>query len=148
MFDFSNSKRGETLISVIVWAVILAIAIGGVTLILIQNRTIEEDYEKNNAIAILQSNTENIVRKADTGNLAEKDAFFLYKDPITKTFQVFTGTANDGYKYINKNGDQVVDTGSYAGTVYTRILSIEKEDASFGEKRQVIKGGIKELIRK
>ncbi|MDD5377210.1 MAG: hypothetical protein PHH16_03770 [Candidatus Gracilibacteria bacterium] len=148
MHDFSNSKRGETLISIVVGVVILAIAIGGVAMILVQNRTIEEDYDKNSTLATLQSNAESIVRKVDTSGLAEKDIFFLYKDPITKTFQIFTGTTNEGYKYINKNGDLITNTGSYAGTVYTRIFSVERGDASFGKPRQVIKGGIKELIWK
>ncbi|HBB27551.1 TPA: hypothetical protein DCZ36_03600 [Candidatus Gracilibacteria bacterium] len=148
MYNFSNSKKGETLISIIVGVVILAIAIGGVAVILFQNSAIEEDYDKNNTVAILQSNAENIVRKMDTSNLAEKDIFFLSKDPGTKMFQVFTGTMNEGYKYINKNGDQIINTGSYAGTIYARIFSVERGDNSFGKPRQVIKGGIKELIRK
>lgn len=148
MYNFSNSKNGETLISIIVWVVILAIAIGGVAVILFQNSAIEEDYDKNNTVAILQTNAENIVRKADTSSLAEKDIFFLFKDPETKTFQVFTGITNEWYKYINKNGDQITDTGSYVGTVYSRIFSVERWDSSFGKPRQVIKGGIKELIRK
>ncbi|MDD5198132.1 MAG: hypothetical protein PHN60_04725 [Candidatus Gracilibacteria bacterium] len=148
MYNFSNSKRGETLISIIVGVVILAIAIGGVAVILFQNSAIEEDYAKNNTVAILQSNAENIVRKIDTSSLAEKDIFFLSKDPLTKTFQIFTGTLNEGYKYINKNGNQVTNTGSYAGTIYSRIFSVERGDSSFGKPRQVIKGGIKELIRK
>lgn len=95
-------------------------------MILFQNSAIEEDYAKNNTVAILQSNAENIVRKIDTSSLAEKDIFFLSKDPLTKTFQIFTGTLNEGYKYINKNGNQVTNTGSYAGTIYSRIFSVER----------------------
>lgn len=126
MYNFSNSKRGETLISIIVGVVILAIAMGGVVLILIQNRTIEEDYDKNNTLSFLQSNAESIIRKVDTSRLAEKDIFFLYKDPTTQTFQAFTGSANESYKYINKYGELVTNTGSYAGTLYTRVFSVER----------------------
>lgn len=126
MHNFSNSKRGETLVSIIVGVVILMIAIGGVVMILVQNRTIEEDYDKSNNITILQSNAENVVRKTDTSHFSEKDIFFLYKDPATKTFQVFTGAENEKYRYIDKSGDLVVDTGSYAGTVYSRIFTIER----------------------
>ena len=95
MYDFSNSKRGETLVSILVGVVILSIAMGGVVMILIQSRTIEEDYNKNNTLSILQSNAENIVRKTDTSDILEKEIFFLHKDSIEKTFRVFTGTANE-----------------------------------------------------
>jgi hypothetical protein len=121
---------------------------GGVTMILLQNRTIEEDYDKKNAISLLQSNAENIVRETDTSSLSEKDIFFLYKDPNLLTFQIFTGSTNELYKYINENGDIITNTGSYAGTIYTRVFSVERGDSSIGKPRQIIKGVIKELIKK
>lgn len=148
MYNFSNLKKGETLVSIMVGAVILAIAIGGVSMILLQDSTIEEDYHKNNTLSILQYNAENIVKKTDTSSLAEKDIFYLYKNPDNKTFQIFTGASNEGYKYINRDGELVTSTGSYAGTIYSRIFRVERGDSSFGKPRQVIKGGIKELIRK
>lgn len=139
MHDFSNSKRGETLVSILVGVVILAIAMGGVTMILVQNRTIEEDYDKNNSVSILQSNAENIVRKVDTSSLAENDIFYLYKEPLTQIFQVLTGSTNERYKYINRNGDLVTDTGSYAGTIYVRMFSVERGDSGLGKAKQIIK---------
>ncbi len=148
MYNFSNSKKGETLISVLAGVAILIIAMGGVTLILLQNRTIEDDYDKGNTVSLLQSSTENIIRETDTSSLSEKDIFFLYKNPTSQTFQIFTGSGGEQYKYINKNGELVTNTGSYAGTIYTRIFSVERGDSSFGKPRQVIKGAIKELIKK
>lgn len=108
-------------------------------MILIQNRTIEEDYNINNTVTLLQSNAENIMRKVDTSNLSDKDIFFLYKDSASQTFQVFTGTINESYKYINGNGDAVTDTGTYIETIYTRIFSLAQGDTFFGEPRQIIK---------
>ena len=148
MYNFSNSKKGESLISIIVWVTILAIAVSGIAMILFQNRTIEEDYGKTNTITLLQSNAETIVRKVDTSRFAEKDVFYLCKDDSTGIFTAFTGALGESCKYIDKNGDKVTNTGSFADTIYTRIFSIEKEDNSSGKPRQVIKGGIKELIRK
>jgi len=66
MYNFSNTKNGETLVSIIVGVVILGIAISGITMILIQSRAIEADYDSNNFMTILQSNAENIVRNIDT----------------------------------------------------------------------------------
>ena len=148
MYNFSTSKRGETLISIIVGVVILAIALFWAALILFQSHTIEEEYGKNNTVAILQSNTENIVRKIDTSSLAEGDIFFIHKDPETKVFSIFTGSVNEQYKYINRDGESVTNTGSNTETVYTRILTVELADSSLGKPRQVIQGGIKELIRR
>lgn len=66
MHYFATSKKGETLVSIMVGVIILAIAIGSVAIILGQNYAIEDDYEMNNNVFVLQSNTENIVRKVDT----------------------------------------------------------------------------------
>ena len=108
-------------------------------MIVFQNRTIEEDYETNNAIAILQTNAENIVRNIDMSAFNEKDLFFLCKNPATQIFSAFTGTMGEQCKYIDKNGETVTNTGTFAGTVYTRIFSVEREDDSIGKPRQVIK---------
>lgn len=113
MFHFAKSKRGETLISVLVGVIILVIAIGGITTILMQNRTIDEDYNTNNTVFLLRTNAENIVKKLNTTSLAEKDVFYISKDSTTKTFRIFTGTTNDSYRYINSDGDLVTNTGSY-----------------------------------
>lgn len=126
MYNFSNSKKGRTLVSIIVWVAILAIAISGIAMILFQNRTIEDDYGKTNHITLLQSNAETIVRKVDTSHLSEKDIFFLCKDDSTGVFAAFTGALGESCKYIDKNGDKVTNTGSFADTIYTRIFSIEK----------------------
>lgn len=117
-------------------------------MILIQNRTIEEDYAKNNTVSLLQENAESIIRKVDTSTFAEKDFFFIYKDPVAKTFQAFTGAANEQYKYIDKDGNSITNTGTFVGDLYSRIFTIERWDTGMGKSRQVIKGGIRELIRK
>lgn len=148
MDHFAISKKGETLISVLVGVVILTIAIGGITTIMVQNRNIDEDYATNNAVFLLRTNTENIIKRINTKSLMEKDIFYLYKDPVTKTFQIFTWTTAEWYKYINSDGDFITNTGTYIPTLYSRILSLEKEDTMLGEKHQIIKAGIKELIRK
>ncbi len=80
MYDFSNAKNGETLISIVVGVVILGIAISGMTMILIQSRAIEDDYDSRNYLTILQSNAENIVRNIDTTAFREKDLFYIQKD--------------------------------------------------------------------
>lgn len=113
-----------------------------------QNRTIDEDYNTNNAVYLLRTNAENIVKKLDTKSLAEKDIFYIIKDSTVKTFQIFTGTTNDGYRYINGDGDLVTNTGSYGGTLYSRIFLVEKNDTTLGAPHQIIKAGIRELIRK
>lgn len=148
MYHFATSKRGETLISILVGTVILAIAITAAVNILMHNETIDEEYITNNTVTLLQSNTENIIRKTDTSWLAENTVFYLYKNTSTKNFQILTGSGNEQYKYINRYGEHIAQVTSYDDTVYTRILSVEKEDTSLGKKRQIIKWGVKELIRK
>ncbi len=131
MYNFSNAKRGEALISMVVGVVILAIAIAGVSLIMVQNRTIEEDYAKNNTKSIIEANTVNIMRKIDTSSFAPNDIFYLCKFTATHVFWAFSGTVGERCKYLDSNGNPVTYPSDYEGVLYTRTLSIEQGDSSF-----------------
>lgn len=145
--DISRIHRGETLAAVIVGTVVLALAVSGVAVILSSNSSLETEYEKNNKVFLLQNNADAVVRRVDTSLVAEGEVFYVKKDTVSKTFLVLTGSSNADYRYVNENGEWA-NTGTTTGTVYARSFLMERKDPTIGNGGQVIKAGIKELIRK
>lgn len=148
LLSLVRDRRGETLISVLVGVFILAITIGAIVMILSTNYELEDTYERNNTLFLLQNNATNIIRKLDTSLLTEKELFSVYKDTENKQFTLFTGSSVDTYKYIDAEGNHITNTGSFAGIIYARYFLIDKKDSSFGAENQVIKAAVRELIRK
>ncbi|MBP8016683.1 hypothetical protein KAZ01_01625 [Candidatus Gracilibacteria bacterium] len=144
-----TNKKGDNLISVLIGTFIIAIIILGIINILSSNYVIEDDYSRSNKILLLQYNTTNIVRALDTSFLNEGDIFYIYKDVENKNFLIKTGIGNEQYKYINEFGDNISNTGTYASTMFARMLYVQKNDTTdLGPKNQILKVGIRELIRK
>ena len=141
------SHRGETLVGIIVWVTIIAIVIGSIAKILSIQYVIEDDYVRNQTLTALQNNATNIVKKLDTSSVAENEIFAMYKDSVNRKYIVMTGSNVEIYKYIDRQGSWVSNTGSFDDTIYTQLLTIDKNDSSLLHK-QIIKGEIRELIRK
>jgi hypothetical protein len=141
------SRRGETLVSVVVGTLILALVISGIAAMLSGNASLETDYQKNNAMLLMQASAANIVRKTDTSALNEGDAFYVWKDSATQTFRILTGASNANYEYVNSFGE-LTNSGTSKEPVYIRSFLVEKKDPSLGGGGQVIKASIRELIRK
>lgn len=141
------NRRGETLVGIIVGVMIIAIVIGSIAKILSVQYVIEDDYVRNQTLSVLQNNVSNIVKKVDTSSIAENEIFALYKDSAAKKFVVMTGSNVETYKYVDRRGNWVSNTGSFQDAIYTQLLYMDKSDAS-PIRKQVVKGEIRELIRK
>lgn len=149
MISLFYKKQGDTLISIIIWVVLLGIVWLGIMNLLTTNYEIEDNYNRNNTLFILKNNATNIIRKIDTSSVSEWDVFFLYKNSQWKAYQILTGTGNEAFKYINSKWETVINTWTYIdGIIYTRSFYSEKKDTGLGPQGQVIRAGIKELIRK
>ncbi|MDD2487254.1 MAG: hypothetical protein PHS92_02710 [Candidatus Gracilibacteria bacterium] len=142
-----KNNKGETLISVLIGLFIVTIIIFGIISALTQNFSLEDDFVRNNKIFFLKNNTTNIIKGIETSTLKEGDIFYLYK--TGSEFQMFTGVTMDKYKYVDEYGNNIFNTGTYHASIYTRILYVDKQEP-FGltGKNQVLKVGIKELIKK
>jgi hypothetical protein len=57
-----------------------------------------------------------------------------------------TGSNVEPYKYIDRRGNWVSNTGSFQDTIYTQLMLLDKNGTSPIQK-QVVKGEIRELIR-
>jgi len=70
-------------------------------------------FERTTRLSILQNNLNNIIKNIDTSNINQDEIFFIYKNEATKTFELFTGSTNEEYKYIDIYGNKVEDLLSY-----------------------------------
>ncbi|MDD2745362.1 MAG: hypothetical protein PHU93_02385 [Candidatus Gracilibacteria bacterium] len=141
------NHRGETLVGIIVGVTIIAIVIGSIAKILSIQYVIEDDYVRNQTLTALQNNATNIVKKLDTSSISENEVFAMYKDSVNRKYLVMTGSNVEIYKYVDRQGTWVSNTGSFNDTIYTQLLTVDKNDSSLLRK-QIIKGEIRELIRK
>jgi hypothetical protein len=150
-----KTKKAESLTTVIVWVVILAFITLTLSTIIINSQKEQKLFENHRFLKILRNNTANVVSKLDTDNIWENSDFYIYKNTITKNFEVFTWSndpadasyVNHKYKYINKDWEKV--SINYDWNIYQRYLWLEREDTSIQwEKNQIIKAVVKKLIKK
>jgi hypothetical protein len=96
----------------------------------------------------MELNSANIIKQLDTSNLQEKEVFYLEKNTGSSTFKIYTGSTASSYAFINFYGEPITSTGSYTGSLYLRTFMVEQADTTFKNKNQIIKGTIRELLRK
>ena len=141
-----NSKKAETIVSIIVWILILSFIILTLSKVLIQSKENIETFNNYRISNLLKNNTSNIVSKLNTENIKENEFFYLYKNDSSQEFQVLTWVLNDSNQFINKYWDKI-DVNTFDWVIYKRLLWLEKEDNSIDwEKNQIIKAEIKRLI--
>ena len=119
----------------------------GIINILIFSTDVTAKYNETNRIEVLKQNLTNVVQKIDTSMIQENEIFYLHRNTITGTYQVFTGSSNQNYKYIDEMGNTINDITTYQGDIYSQILWMATEDISFLEKNQIIRASIKKLVR-
>ncbi len=147
-----TNQKWDTLVWVLIWLFIISIIILWLINILSSNYVIEDDYNRNNKLLILQNSTENIIKNIDTSFLTEKDIFYLYKNKDDLKFEIkihsWTNSENIKYKYIDEFWDLVFNTWSFLGKVYARILYIQRNDTTLWPQNQIIKIWLRELMNK
>lgn len=143
-----NNQKGETLVSILIGIFILSIAIFGISNLLANNLAIEDDQFRAAKIRLMELNATNIIKQIDTSGLAEKEVFYLEKNSGASTFKIHTGSLAENYAYINFYGEPITNTGSYTGGLYLRTFIVDQADTTFKNKNQIIKGTIRELLKK
>jgi hypothetical protein len=82
----------------------------------------------------------------DTSGIAENETFSLHKDTLNRRYLVMTGANVEPYKFIDRRGNWVSNTGSFQDTIYIQLMLLDK-NATSPVQKQVVKGEIRELIR-
>ena len=116
------SQKAESFVGIIVWVFILSIVILGIANLIIYSATLVETYKETTRLWILKDNLANVIQKIDTSEIRENEIFYLYKNTGSTDFQIFTGTTNAGYKYIDSLWNHIADVSTFQGDIYSRIL--------------------------
>lgn len=143
-----TQRKAESFAGIVVWVFILSFVILGIINILIFSTDITASYNEANRVQVLRQNLTETIKKIDTSMVQENEIFYLHKNRATWEYEVYTGTTNERYKYIDELGDTIPDISTYKGDVYTQVLLMSQEDITFLEQNQVIRASIKKLVRK
>ncbi|MDD4151934.1 MAG: hypothetical protein PHR68_04935 [Candidatus Gracilibacteria bacterium] len=136
-----KTKKAETLVSILIGVFILSLISIGAIKIMEYDKQKTIEYDKINKIFLLEANSNNLIKKIPTSQFGEKQVFYLYK--TGSQILAYSGISNDYIKYIDEDGN-TINTGTYKGYIYTRLFIIDKDTST----SQLVKGAIKELIRK
>jgi len=142
------SQKGESFVWIIVWVFILSIVILWIANLIIYSATLVDTYKDTARVGILKDSLANVIQKVDTSQIRQNEIFYVYKNEGTNTYQVFTGTTNDTYKYIDKFWNHVSDIISFEEDIYSRILWTEREDTTLTDQDQIVRASIRKLIKK
>lgn len=136
-----NNNKAETLISILIWIVIIVIIAFWTMKMIEYDKQKSIDYNKTNEIFMLETNANNLIKKIDTSVFNKNEIFYLYK--TGSQILAYSWTNNDYLKYINANWDLVTNTWIYKWNVYTRTFIIWSWTFLY----PVINTTIKELIK-
>lgn len=144
-----QSRKAESFVWIIVWVFILTFVMLWIVNILIFSTDVTARYNQTNRIQVLKQNLTNIIKELDTSAIPENEIFYLYKNrnvsPWQSNFEIFTGSVNQTYQYIDEIWDHVSDINTFQWDIYSQTLWIANEDITFLEGNQVIKANIKKV---
>lgn len=144
--DVSPMRKGhggETLVAVVVGAVVLALSIMGLVSILSGNSALEAEYEKNLRIFLLERNTEAVLRKTPVRTVGVGEEFFLEKDALNKRFSILTGTENANFRFVNDQGER---QDPVKPNTYRRTLVLERSPDSADFLSQSVRIDVDEIL--
>ncbi len=143
-----KNNKGETIVWILIWVFIISIVILGISSLMTYSRATIHSYDRSTKISILRENLTNIIQWINIDTVNENEIFYIYKNTTLKEYEIFTGSTNAGYKYIDVNGDKVDDLENFEWDIYAQILWIEREDTSLQNSNKLIRASIKRLIKK
>lgn len=120
----------------------------GIVNILIFSTDVTAKYNESNRIQVLKQNLTNVVKELDTSMIEENQIFYVHKNRAASTYEIYTGSTNEHYRYIDELGNTIPDINNFNGDIYSQILWVSSEDITFLEENQVIRASIKKLIKR
>lgn len=145
-----QTRKAESFVWIIVWVFILAFVMLGIVNILIFSTDITTKYNETNRIQVLKQNLTNIIKELDTSILKENEIFYVHKNraSLWNKYEIYTGSTNENFKYIDELGNTISNISTYQGDIYAQVLWVSNEDITFLDQNQVIRASIKRLVKK
>lgn len=141
-----NKNNAESLVWIIVWIFILSFVLIGIWNLIWNSKEMIWNFNDKMQLDILSKNTAQIITNLDTSIISDWDVFYVHKNPLSLTFDIYIWEHNNEYKYINKNWYKIDNPISYNEAVYTRTLLAKKINLNW-EDKIAIKVLIKKLIK-
>ena len=138
----------ESIVSVIIWVMILTIVIVWIRWITSYSKELIMTYEDKSSINILESNLYNVLYKVNTSGIQNWETFYLYRNSITKQFEVFTWATNIGYQYVDENWIKVDDIDNTESNIFSRNVLIEWTYFTPFWDKQVFKVNVEKYVKK
>ena len=142
-----HNYKAESFVWIVVWVFILSFVILWIVNILIFSTDTTTQYNETSRIQVLKQNVTRVIKTIDTSILQENEIFYLHKNRAASTYEIYTGSTNENYKYIDELWDTIPDINNYEGDIYSQILWLSTEDISLIEENQVIRASIQKLVR-
>jgi hypothetical protein len=143
-----RNTKAETIIGILIWVFIISITVLWIGSLINYSRWVILTYDRSTKISQLKENLINIIWWVNIDSVKENEIFYIYKNKITKEYQVFTWAINDEYKYIDAHGNNVEDVTAFERDIYARILWIEREDTSLENSNKLVRASVRRLIKK
>jgi len=143
-----TNTKAETIVGILIGVFIISITILWIGSLINYSRWVIQTYDRNTKIVLLKENLINIVWWVNIENVKENEIFYIYKNTSLKQYEVFTGTTNDQYKYIDAHGESVSDIENFDQDIYARILWVEREDTSLENSNKLVRASVRRLIKK
>lgn len=121
-----KNKKGESLAGIIIWVFILSFVVLWIWNLLWNSRELIKKSETEVEINFLINNSYNIINKIDTSTLSDWDKFYLYKNKISKDFELKIGEINSDYKNINSLWEKIDNSLTYKNNTFTREFTLKK----------------------
>ena len=86
----------------------------GIVNILIFSTDVTAKYNESNRIQVLKQNLTNVIKEIDTSIVGENEVFYVHKNRAASTYEIYTGSANEHYKYIDELGNTIPDINTYS----------------------------------
>lgn len=122
-----KNKYWETFVGIMIWLVILSFVVLSIVSIVWFNYDTSDRYKTMSEEAIIEINSDNIIKKLDIDNLDPWDEFYIYKDITNKEFKIMTWSTNEEYMYINSLWNKKDDISDLREKTYIRKFAVQDD---------------------
>lgn len=134
------NKKGETLVSIIVWVFILSFVVLWIWTLIWNSRDLLKKYNTKTKLDFVTNNSYNIINNIDISSTVDWEVFYLYKnisDFNNKFYEIKVWESNSEYKYIDEFWEKVDNPLYYKGILFLRLFYSKKITVDWIEKTAV-----------
>lgn len=121
------SQKGESLVWIIIGVTILSFVLVWIMNLVFQSQDVVDNFQSNRDISLLEENALLIGNVLNTSLVLEDEVFYVERNTSSNTYDIYTWTLNEWYKYIDSLGDTISNTWSYTWIYYERSFTLKRK---------------------